>query len=68
LNESHEHTPFPLFSEHFFIEEAFLEGDLSFVEKMPKIVELRLDFNPGLKGVIPATIAVASTLGKCNFD
>jgi hypothetical protein len=68
LNESHEQHPVLPFSEHLFIEEAFLEGDLSFVEKMPKIVELRLDFNPGLKGDIPATIAVASTLGKCNFD
>jgi Leucine-rich repeat (LRR) protein len=48
--------------QYLSIEEAFLQGDLSFVEKMPKIVELRLDFNPGLTGDIPATIAVANTL------
>ena len=29
-------------------------------------VELHMDFNPGLKGEIPSTIALASTLGKCD--
>jgi hypothetical protein len=39
-----------------------LQGDLGFVHRMPKIVEMWLDDNPSMKGTIPTTIGLASTL------
>lgn len=41
-----------------------IEGDLEFVHRMPKIRELHLDDNPGMKGTIPTTIGLATTLAS----
>jgi hypothetical protein len=41
---------------------SLLQGDFEFVHRMPKIIELWLDDNPSMKGTIPTTMGLASTL------
>ena len=41
-----------------------LEGDLEFIQRMPKIFELWLDDNPALKGTLPTTMGLVKTLAS----
>mmetsp|Transcript_7277 Transcript_7277/g.11499 ORF Transcript_7277/g.11499 Transcript_7277/m.11499 type:complete len:513 (-) Transcript_7277:804-2342(-) len=52
---------------------SFLEGDLEFIPRMPKIFELWIDDNPGIAGTLPTTIGQSSTLvslsvTNCNLS
>jgi len=48
--------------EYLYAGFSFLDGDLEFISKMPKIFELWLDDNPGLTGPIPTSLTSADTL------
>jgi hypothetical protein len=46
----------------FYIRDAGLTGDLSYMQGMPSIVEHLVDRNPGLSGSIPTSLARLTTL------
>lgn len=48
--------------EYLYAGFSFLEGGLDFVPSMPKIFELWMDDNPGIKGTIPSTIGNSANL------
>jgi hypothetical protein len=45
-----------------FVADAFITGDLSYMEGMPAIVEHWIDINPDLSGTIPSFIGELTTL------
>jgi len=58
---------------HFYADNAFLTGDLSFIEPMENIYELWIDKNPALTGTIPAFLGEKTSLGgfsatECNLQ
>lgn len=53
--------------EYLYIDNSFLEGDLSFVTSMPKIFELWVDVNPGLTGTIPENIGDVQSLQSISW-
>jgi hypothetical protein len=48
--------------EFLFISDAFISGDLSYMQGMPKMIEHWIDVNTGLSGQIPAFIGDIRTL------
>lgn len=48
--------------EFLFISDAFISGDLSYMQGMPRMIEHWIDINPGLGGQIPAFIGNIQTL------
>jgi hypothetical protein len=48
--------------EFLFISDAFISGDLSYMQGMPKMIEHWIDVNTGLQGQIPAFIGNIRTL------
>ncbi len=48
--------------EFLFISDAFISGDLSHMQGMPKMIEHWIDVNPGLGGTIPTFVGAISTL------
>jgi Leucine-rich repeat (LRR) protein len=48
--------------EFLYIADAFISGDLSYSEGMPKIVEHRVNFNPALAGPIYSFIGELTTM------
>jgi YD repeat-containing protein len=48
--------------QYFYIRDAGLTGDLSYLHGMPSIVEHLVDRNPGLSGTIPTSVASLTTL------
>jgi len=48
--------------EFLYIADAFVSGDLSYMEGMPSIVEHWVDINPELGGSIPTFVGLLSTL------
>jgi hypothetical protein len=52
--------------EYLYAGNSFLEGDLNFVSRMPKIYELWLDQNSGIRGSIPSSISDATALASLS--
>lgn len=48
--------------QYLYISDAFVFGDLSYMQGMPKIIEHWIDVNPGLGGTIPTFVGTLSTL------
>ena len=54
--------------EYLYISDAFISGDLSYMQGMPKMVEHWVDVNPGLKGTIPTFIGKITTLKSLSMS
>jgi hypothetical protein len=54
--------------EYLYAGFSFLEGDLEFIPRMPMIFELWLDDNPDIKGTIPTTIGLATSLVSLSIS
>jgi hypothetical protein len=54
--------------EFLYISDAFISGDLSYMQGMPKIIEHWMDLNAGLRGPIPSTIGGISTLKSLSLS
>jgi len=57
----------------FYIEDASLKGDISFISAMSNLVELRMNGNPGLEGRLPAeidqlTMLTSLSLSSCHLS
>jgi hypothetical protein len=48
--------------EFLYLSDAFISGDLSYLQGMPAIVEHWIDVNPGLGGTIPTFVGALQTL------
>lgn len=48
--------------EFLYISDAFISGDLSYLQGMPAIVEHWIDVNPGLGGTVPTFVGELQTL------
>jgi Leucine-rich repeat (LRR) protein len=53
--------------EFLYIADAFISGDLSYLEGMPKIVEHWIDFNPALVGPIYSFIGELATMRSLSL-
>lgn len=59
--------------QRFYVRDSFIDGDLSWMQNMPAIVECFVGSNPGLGGTLPAFLGSLSTLANffaadCNFS
>ena len=54
--------------EYLYISDAFISGDLSYMQGMPKMIEHWVDVNPGLKGTIPTFIGKITTLKSLSMS
>lgn len=52
---------------YLYVADSFLEGSLDFIADMPTIAELWIDDNPGLSGLLPASVADSETLQSLSL-
>lgn len=52
--------------EFLYLSDAFISGDLSYMEGMDRMIEHWIDFNPGFGGTIPAFVGDITTLGSLS--
>jgi len=54
--------------EFLYISDAFISGDLSYMQGMPKLIEHWIDLNEGLQGTIPSSIGSITTLKSLSLS